>query len=189
MGWISGQDRSVLLASRFPSVPDPLQQPTLALGILLGGVAGVDLSGFSIYDLVRAVSLSDAVGQGPASSSRLARFLRPIRPPLFVPNSSNSLRRLGRTCLDRLDRAGEEYRDRESPVCTCHRAQHTARERGALSPERRARITGRYGLDGASVMLCVNSATDAQAGTNEFTDSSSWRDDRNLSCDRGGLHR
>src|SRR5260370_41980964 len=52
-----------LFAGGFPAVPDSLQQPTLALGVLLGGVSRVDLSGLAIYDLVRPVRLSYAVGQ------------------------------------------------------------------------------------------------------------------------------
>jgi hypothetical protein len=44
-------------------VPDTLQQPALALGVLLGGVSRVDLPGLAIYDLVCAVCLSYAVGQ------------------------------------------------------------------------------------------------------------------------------
>ena len=51
------------LSRRFPAVPDPLQQPTLTLGLLLGGVVGVDLSGLSIYYFVGPVCLSNAVGQ------------------------------------------------------------------------------------------------------------------------------
>lgn len=52
-----------LLPRRFPAVPDALQQPPLALGVLLGRVAGVDLSGLSIYNLVRPVCLFNGVGQ------------------------------------------------------------------------------------------------------------------------------
>ena len=52
-----------LLPRRFPAVPDALQQPPLALGVLLGRVAGVDLSGLSIYNLVRPVCLFKGVGQ------------------------------------------------------------------------------------------------------------------------------
>jgi hypothetical protein len=55
-------------------VPDALQQPALALGMLLAGVSRVDLSGLAIYDLVCAVCLSYAIGQArrlPESSTWL----------------------------------------------------------------------------------------------------------------------
>jgi len=65
-----GSGSVVLLSRRFPAVPDALQQPTLALGVFLGGVVGVDLAGFSIYDLVRPVCLSNAVGQAMSLSGR-----------------------------------------------------------------------------------------------------------------------
>jgi hypothetical protein len=57
------KSRIALLPRRFPAVPDALQQPTLALGLVLGRVAGVDLAGLTIHDLVRPVCLSNAVGQ------------------------------------------------------------------------------------------------------------------------------
>ena len=56
----------VLLSGRFPAVPDALQQPTLTLGVLLGGVARVDLPGLSIHHLVCPVYLSDAVRHTPS---------------------------------------------------------------------------------------------------------------------------
>ena len=60
----------VLLSGRFPAVPDALQQPTLTLGVLLGGVARVDLSGLPIHHLVCPVCLSDAVRHTPLASGR-----------------------------------------------------------------------------------------------------------------------
>ena len=69
-----------LLARGFPAVPDALQQPTLALGVLLGGVSRVDLAGLAIYHLVCAVCLPYAVRQARHLLESASRFFVRIRP-------------------------------------------------------------------------------------------------------------
>lgn len=63
-----------LLARRLPAMPYTLKQVALALCVLLGGVAGVDLSGLSIHDLIRPVGLLDGVGHMPSLSARWTGF-------------------------------------------------------------------------------------------------------------------
>jgi hypothetical protein len=58
------KSRAALLSRRSPAVPDALQQPTLALGLVLGRVAGVDLAGLSIYNLVDPASASQELASG-----------------------------------------------------------------------------------------------------------------------------
>ena len=121
---------ALLLSRRFPAVPDSLQQPTLALGPVLGRVAGVDLSGLPIYDLVRPVCLSNAVGQTTLAFRSARSLSEPIRPRLTgtsqpsprrplhrrIPSGRRSHWSLGRHRTNDLEQARPASRRGRSPI-------------------------------------------------------------------------